>query len=143
MDRFTRELAAGEVLFDQGDEGDCAYIIESGLIDICRDPQGANRILARLGPQEIFGEMALFGEHTRSAAARAAEPTRLTMVTHEYLGERVQAADPMLRHLLRTLTRRCRELLNGPGGGSGREAAATADDDDRSLALARCTPSRS
>jgi EAL domain-containing protein (putative c-di-GMP-specific phosphodiesterase class I) len=110
MDRFKQKLAAGELLFEQGDEGSCAYIVESGVIEILH---GGGRIVARLGAGEIFGEMALLGERSRAAAARAAEDTVLTRFTQDYLSERVQAADPMVRHLLRTLSRRSRQLLDG------------------------------
>lgn len=134
MDRFQQQLSAGEVLFEKGDRGDCAYIVESGTIEICHDPHLGGGVVARLGPQEIFGEMALFGERTRSAGARAAESTLLTRVTHDYLGERLQSASPMLRHLLRTLSNRCRELLNGKAA-SG--SPALQDNQDRELALGR------
>jgi EAL domain-containing protein (putative c-di-GMP-specific phosphodiesterase class I) len=131
MDRFKLPLALGEVLFEHGDEGSCAYIVESGAIEIVRRADGLERVVALLGPGEIFGEMALFGEHTRSAGARAAEATVLTRLTHDYIAERVQSADPMLRHMLSTLTRRSRELLDG------RSRPAAAEDADRSLALNR------
>jgi len=125
MDRFRQQLAAGEVLFEQGEEGSCAYIVESGAIEILHGAAG--RIVARLGAGEIFGEMALLGERSRSASARAAESTVLTRVTQDYLDERLKAADPMVRHLLRTLSRRSRHLLDG------KSASATADA-DRALA---------
>lgn len=131
MDRFKLQLAASEILFEHGDEGSCAYIVESGAIEILRSAEGLERVVARLGPGEIFGEMALFGEHTRAAGARAAEATVLTRLTHDYIAERVQSADPMLRHMLRTLTRRSRELLEG------RSRPAAAEDADRSLAINR------
>ena len=136
-DRFRHRLSAGEVLFDKGDRGDCAYIVESGLIEICHDPYQPGGVVARLGAQEIFGEMVLFGVNTRSAGARAAEPTTLTRVTHDYLGERLQTANPMLRHLLRTLSNRCRELLNGNNAEAAAVFMGQADDDDRKLAHAR------
>ena len=128
MSRFKLQLAAGEILFERGDEGLCAYIVDSGAIDIIHGGDGPERVVARLGAGEIFGEMALLGERSRAAGARAAEATALTRVTQEYLAERVQAADPMVRHLLRTLSRRSRELLEG------RSAPSTHDDADRNLA---------
>ena len=136
-DRFRHRLSAGEVLFDKGERGDCAYIVESGTIEICHEAHRPGGVVARLGAQEIFGEMALFGVHTRSAGARAAEPTTLTTITHEYLGERLQGASPMLRHLLRTLSNRCRELLNGNNAEAATASIGQADDDDRKLAHAR------
>jgi EAL domain-containing protein (putative c-di-GMP-specific phosphodiesterase class I) len=128
MSRFKLQLAAGEILFERGDEGLCAYIVESGAIDIIHGGDGLERVVARLGAGEIFGEMALLGERSRAAGARAAAATVLTRVTQEYLAERVQAADPMVRHLVRTLSRRSRELLEG------RSAPSAGDDADRNLA---------
>jgi EAL domain-containing protein (putative c-di-GMP-specific phosphodiesterase class I) len=136
-DRFQIQLSAGEILFQKGDRGDCAYIVESGAIEICHHPELPGGVVARLGAQEIFGEMALFGEGTRSAGARAGEPTTLTRVTHEYLGERLQAANPMLRYLLRTLSNRCRDLLNGKDILAWQPAAVQQDNADRTAANAR------
>ena len=31
-----RTLAAGDVLFEEGDVGNVAYVVESGVIEICR-----------------------------------------------------------------------------------------------------------
>ena len=31
-----RTLAAGDVLFKEGDVGNVAYVVESGMIEICR-----------------------------------------------------------------------------------------------------------
>lgn len=125
---FRRQLTAGEILFRQDEHGDCAYIVESGVIEI----RHGGRLLARLGPNELFGEMALFGEHRRSASAAAAEASVLTVVTHGYLEQRLRASDPMLRYLLRTLVRRSRLLLDGAAAPAAGEGEA-----DRDLAHAR------
>jgi EAL domain-containing protein (putative c-di-GMP-specific phosphodiesterase class I) len=129
--RFEHRLAAGEFLFREGEHGDCAYIVESGAVEIRHDAPEGSRLVARLGPQDLFGEMALFGEHRRSAAALAAEDCVLTVITHGYLEQRLQNSDPMLRHMLRTLVQRCRQLLGGAA------AADQPDEADRSLAHAR------
>lgn len=75
----TRELAPGEVLFDQGDPSNHIYVVESGRIDIVRSSaDGGTETIAQRGPDEAFGEMGpLFGLR-RSAGARAAEPTTVT-----------------------------------------------------------------
>lgn len=134
--RFERRLAAGEVLFREGERGDCAYIVESGAVEIRHDSPEGSRLVARLGPHNLFGEMALFGERSRSADALAAEDSVLTVITHGYLEERLQTSDPMLRHLLRTLVQRCRQLLGGPAAAIDEPAAADGET-DRSLAHAR------
>lgn len=110
-DRLRRTLAAGEVLFRQGDHGDAAYVVESGGIEIYSERGDSAHVIATLGGNDIFGEMALLGDAARTASARATERTELLVVTHEHLNERLQGADPMTRHLLRTVVLRCREML--------------------------------
>lgn len=110
-DRLRRTLAAGEILFRQGQQGNAAYVIESGAIEIFSERDDARQVIARLGNNDIFGEMALLGDAVRSASAAALEPTQLLIVTHDHLNERLLGADPMTRHLLRTVVLRCREML--------------------------------
>ena len=110
-DRLRRTLAAGEILFRQGQQGNAAYVIESGVIEIFSERDDVRQVIARLGSNDIFGEMALLGDAVRSASAAALEPTQLMVVTHDHLNERLLGADPMTRHLLRTVVLRCREML--------------------------------
>lgn len=111
-----RELVVGECLFREGDVAQEAYVIESGSIEIVSGEGVTRTRIALLGPTDIFGEMTLLGDRQRSASAFALAPTRLTVVTHEYLGDRLSEADPMLRHLLRVLIMRSRDLLGHRGG---------------------------
>ena len=125
MDHLRRELAAGEWLFRRGDVGDCAYLIESGAINIVADDgtEAQDRRIARLGPKDVFGEMALAGEGHRSAGAVADQETTLLIITRDHLRDRLRVADPLLRHLLRTVIARMRGLLERIYGPSGVPAA--------------------
>ncbi len=60
----------GESVFRQGDLGDCLYIILSGEAEVVHEDNGTDKVLARLGPGEYFGEMALLNEKTRGASIR-------------------------------------------------------------------------
>ena len=75
-------LPAGSVLFSQGDVGDVAYVIESGEIHLVRDRAGGGEeLVARMGPNRYFGELApLFGMR-RTATARAAVDSVVTTFT--------------------------------------------------------------
>ena len=146
-DRLRRQLAAGEVLFHQGQQGHAAFVIESGAVEIFSERDDMRQVIARLGANDIFGEMALLGDAVRTASACAVEPTQLLVVTHEHLNERLQGADPMTRHLLRTVVLRCREMLawmrasGAARAAPERTAFVTADNDaeqaDRELAFGR------
>jgi len=64
----------GEEVFHQGDLGDRIYIIARGQAEVARKENGNETLLARLGPGEYFGEMALLNQTTRNATVRCLEP---------------------------------------------------------------------
>lgn len=64
----------GQEIFRQGDLGDRIYIIASGHAEVSRLDNGRETVLARLGPGEYFGEMALLNLTTRNATVRCVEP---------------------------------------------------------------------
>ena len=66
-----RTLAAGDVLFEEGDVGSVAYVVESGVIEICRFTGEEYVTLVELEKGALFGEMALIDNQPRSAMARA------------------------------------------------------------------------
>jgi putative ABC transport system ATP-binding protein len=73
------QYESGQVVFQQGDRSDLVYTIEDGQVEIVRQrADGAEEILAVLGPGRYFGELGpLFGLQ-RSATARAVGHTVLT-----------------------------------------------------------------
>jgi len=64
----------GEDVFHQGDLGDRIYMIVNGHAEVVREAEGAETVLARLGPGEYFGEMALLKQSTRGATVRCIAP---------------------------------------------------------------------
>ncbi|MBT5266008.1 MAG: cyclic nucleotide-binding domain-containing protein [Rhodospirillaceae bacterium] len=66
-----RTLYDGAILFHEGDEAHCAYLIESGEIEILKERAGEILVLATLAKGAVFGEMALIDGGKRSATARA------------------------------------------------------------------------
>ncbi len=66
--RFERIKAkAGEVILNEGDDGDYYYIIESGRCAVTRKVGGVDMALAELKAGDAFGEEALVAESTRNA----------------------------------------------------------------------------
>lgn len=54
----ARDIEAGEVLFEEGDEGETFYIVDTGEVEIRKE----SRTLAVLKAGQMFDEMALFEE---------------------------------------------------------------------------------
>jgi CRP-like cAMP-binding protein len=62
---------AGDLIIRQGDEGECMYYIAQGTCSVLANREGHHVELARLGPGEVFGELAIFDKSPRSATVRA------------------------------------------------------------------------
>ena len=67
----TLTYRAGERLFERGDEGNAAYIIIEGTVDVLAPVEGGETAVAALGAKEIFGEMAVLCDQPRSTAIAA------------------------------------------------------------------------
>ena len=76
--------ALGTRIFQYGDIGDKLFVILEGKVRISREVSGmGEEALAVLGQGEVFGEMALLDESTRSADARAHERCRLLVISKD------------------------------------------------------------
>jgi len=83
LSQVTKEkvVPANNIIFRQGDAGDSFYIINSGKIRIFRkDREDVEIELARLGPGDTFGEMALLTQDPRAANVETLEETHLTVI---------------------------------------------------------------
>jgi len=67
-----RPLKRGQVLLREGDTGDEMFLVRSGSLVISKAVTGrVEQVLARVGPGDFFGEMALFDRSPRSATIQA------------------------------------------------------------------------
>jgi len=114
---YTASVADGELIFGEGDAGDCAYIIEHGGVEIWSYLQGERLQLALLSPGAIFGEMSVIDDVVRSANATACGDTRLTVVTSSQLRMRLEDSDPVVRLIVEVLLRRYRNERRMHRGG--------------------------
>jgi CRP-like cAMP-binding protein len=62
---------AGEILYREGDNAECAFVVTSGKVALFRERNGETRELAIMEKGALLGEMALIAETTRMTSARA------------------------------------------------------------------------
>jgi CRP-like cAMP-binding protein len=105
-----RVFQPGQVIFRAEEVGSHAFLIKSGAVEIVKDPDGQEIVIARLGANEIFGEMALFNNGKRSTGARATEMTECVVLTSANLEKLVEGASPGVAALIKTLVRRLSEI---------------------------------
>lgn len=78
-----RRYLTGEVVFDEGEDGQAIYVIMAGEVLICRQGDPVHGRIALLGPGDFFGELALLDNAPRSAQARAATACELVVFFRE------------------------------------------------------------
>lgn len=83
-------LDAGQVLFEEGSDGDMAYIIRSGEVEIVKTSQRREILLATRGPGDVFGEIALVFDSPRTATVRARTDTEMIGIGREDLRNLMQ-----------------------------------------------------
>ncbi|MGK2877370.1 MAG: Crp/Fnr family transcriptional regulator [Solirubrobacterales bacterium] len=104
-----RNFQRGEVIFQEGTQGDVMYVIRKGRILIKREHAGGRTIaLSEMGPGDLFGELAIFDKEARSATAECIENTNVVALTSGDV-TRVLTRNPEIAvKLLQQLSKRIR-----------------------------------
>ena len=108
LDIFAMTYHDGDVIFEEGDEGNEMYFVEDGRVRIVGSYKLTKKVLAIYEKGDFFGEMVLFGGKTRSATAVAVGMTRILPVTRETLASQIQSRPEIAMALLETLSNRIR-----------------------------------
>lgn len=100
----------GEVIYRQGEPGNCMYVILEGKVEVYldRDDQEVPLRLCREG--EFLEVTAIFDKEVRSAGARSLGNTRLLTIDKKNFLRRIQEDPTIAFRLVQELTRRVREL---------------------------------
>ena len=107
----TRQFSKGEALMLEGERGECAYIIESGNVEIVVQRDGQHLQIGTRGPGSMLGEMAMIDDKPRTATVRALEDCTAIEITREDFAHRVESADPVLKMVMRIVTSRYRDMI--------------------------------
>jgi CRP/FNR family cyclic AMP-dependent transcriptional regulator len=97
--------SSGATIFEEGDPGDCMYIVRSGTVAL----SCGGRALETVGEGGLFGEMALVDNGPRSACAVAASDCELTLIDARRFEFMVQQTPYFAVEVMRTVARRLRE----------------------------------
>ena len=101
-----RFFTKGAVILQEGEPGNSAFLIQSGVVRVYADNDGRPVDLARLGPGQIFGEMALVFDEKRTATVEAAEDTNVIVITRAVLEDKLRKSDPTVRAIVPMLMKR-------------------------------------
>jgi CRP/FNR family transcriptional regulator, cyclic AMP receptor protein len=105
-----RVFRDGAIVMQQGEPGECMYVVLEGHADVFREHDGSATHLATLGPGDFIGEMSLFEHETRSATVRAHGEVRMLTVDRRTLLSRIHEDPSLAMKILERMSRRVREL---------------------------------
>ena len=115
FDRLAQQITVrrcdpGEIVFKEGDPGNCLYLIARGSVKISKKGRGGRQETLTYLPQgDFFGEMALVDSGRRSAQASAQRACVLGCVDQQAWALLLSVAAPqVLSNFTRSVTKRLR-----------------------------------
>jgi CRP/FNR family transcriptional regulator, cyclic AMP receptor protein len=108
-----RYFKKGAEIIKEGTLSDCAYIIESGSVQVSKIlSNGEEQVIGVLEENDIFGEMSLIDGLPRSATVLALEDCTISVMTPEVFNSLSKGNPEALMPILKVLASRLRKALN-------------------------------
>lgn len=99
------DIAANDLVFKEGDEGDAMYLIVGGKVKV----HSGEQVFAELGERQVFGEMSILDAEPRSASITAMTELTLLKIARDDFTEILAEKPEIAQGILKVLTRRLRE----------------------------------
>jgi CRP/FNR family cyclic AMP-dependent transcriptional regulator len=107
LDDSPRTYAEGQVIFEDCEPASEMFIVREGTVTLKK----GGHIIERLGPGEVFGEMALIDPAPRSATAVAGTGCVVAVVNEQTFVQIVRHVPGFALELARLMARRLRKDL--------------------------------
>lgn len=105
-DLERRTFPVGAHIFEDGEPGDVAYIVETGAIEINKD----NVVLGIIETGGLFGEMALLDDQPRLATAMAREESTCIVLPHSLFQKELAQTDAFMSMVMNALLTYVRDI---------------------------------
>ena len=108
---YHHQIKAGELIFEENEFDEVAYLVVSGEVEIFRSSGNQEQMLATVGRGEIIGEMSLIDSQPHVASARALSDTEVSLISRQSFQQRLdrlEKSDRVLRRLIGVLVDRLR-----------------------------------
>lgn len=107
-----RKYSTGETIIRQNDDGDSAFIIESGRVEILIEKdKGLIQSLGTRSEGAIIGEMSLIDSEPRTATVKALEDCTLLEITRRDFEKRLKNSDPIINTITQIILTRYRDII--------------------------------
>lgn len=106
---FTSErmsFRSGDVLFEEGEVGNAAYIIMDGEAEVVIRTAAGPQVIARVAKNDFVGEIAILCDVPRTATVRAVSPLTTLVITKDLFFRLVTEFPQMAVQIMRVLAQR-------------------------------------
>ncbi|HWA42033.1 MAG TPA: Crp/Fnr family transcriptional regulator [Hypericibacter adhaerens] len=97
---------AGEILFHQGDPADAAYLIIDGSVSITVELASGPLLVAKVGKDQIVGEIGIICDVPRTATVTAEQQTVTLKITRDLFFQMINDFPVMGVEIMRVLAHR-------------------------------------
>ena len=102
----TLTFAAGSVVFNKGDVGNCMYIVQSGVVEMVL----GDKVIETVGANEVLGFMSMVDGAPRSSTARVKETCELSVIDARTFRFVVDEVPNFAQYIMSAMARRIRGM---------------------------------
>jgi len=106
----VKKFKNGKIVFREGDTNKDLYIIVSGQVEVVKKILDDEVVLAKLGMGDFFGEMAIFGDETRSATIRVIDHLEAIVISEDYFRKEFNKLPEWFGNMFEELVNRIRKM---------------------------------
>ena len=99
----------GQIIFEEGSNGDWIYVVEEGEVEISKNVGGRKIVIETLKEDDIFGEIAYIDKTPRSATATAKGMTVVGIIDRDFFDAEFNKISADLQKVLKTVAFRLRK----------------------------------
>ena len=104
------QYKAGDVILREGEEGNSAFLITTGSVEVIIGEGSKAKTVASLGEGEVFGEMSLLEPGPRSATIKAVTDTECVVTSYDDFMVSIQDNPGQAIKFMKTLVLRLRQM---------------------------------
>jgi len=106
----SQKFKAGETILTEGEDGDTAFLIVDGSVEVIIGEGGKAKVVGTLGAGEVFGEMSLIEPGPLSATVKAESDTECIVTNYDEFIASLQENPERAVEFMKTLVRRLRQM---------------------------------
>jgi len=99
----------GQVIFEEGSNGDWIYVVDEGEVEISKKVGGQRIIIETLNEGDVFGEMAYIDKEPRSATATAKGKTVVGLIDRDFFDHEFNKISADFQKIIKTVAFRLRK----------------------------------